>query len=121
MKLEDQQVSQDLSRQLRDAGYPQEGLWWWRKNDNNTSYSLVNIGYGKDRNKFSAPTVAELGEALPHLSKCWRSRNNSWICEYTELPRPDNVLNITRTCLEASTEADARAKMWLHLKREKLI
>lgn len=29
MKLEDQVVSLDLVKQLKEAGYPQDGLWWW--------------------------------------------------------------------------------------------
>ena len=31
MKLENQVVSLSLSKQLKEAGYPQEGLFWWAK------------------------------------------------------------------------------------------
>lgn len=29
MKFEDQQVNLELSKELKEAGYVQEGLWWW--------------------------------------------------------------------------------------------
>ncbi|MCK4578021.1 MAG: hypothetical protein KAU50_04480 [Candidatus Marinimicrobia bacterium] len=131
MKLEDQQVSQDLSRQLKDAGYPQEGLWWWSNysSEDLKEYSLVGNEYKSKCGSFVAayfivaPTVAELGEALKD-----KDEYKYFLWGY-HLPKRDCfdliLENSKRTeilCeIRATIEADARAKMWLYLKKEKLI
>jgi len=71
MNIVEQVVSLELSKKLAEAGYPQEGYWWWNQHfrdfreDNdyailerdNKAYDYVRI--------CAAPTVSELMEQLP--------------------------------------------------------
>ncbi len=61
LPLEKQVVSLELSKQLKEAGYPQDGLWYWTKYFHVERYELVpkdpNAPHGQ---YFIAPTVAEL-------------------------------------------------------------
>ncbi len=126
--IEKQAVSLDLAKELKANGYEQEGVWWWAKSTYHFELAL------KTGNKFVdaqyrvvafhsaesivAPTVAELGERLPHshytiyseLFKCW-----------TPVISKDNDGIFTDLELTADTEANARAKMWLYLKKENLL
>jgi hypothetical protein len=66
MKIEQQVVSLDLAKQLKDAGYPQDDsvLYWC---DSNHGYwELENLPLpANEKDWCAAPTVAELGEKLP--------------------------------------------------------
>lgn len=119
LELEKQVVSLELAKQLKDAGFPQETLWVWKeiiidgkskfelcyRHDNGT-LELVGEKWNTYRSfiwgqeKYAAPTVAELGEML-----------KGWILPYynPDYTKPDE------------TEADARALMWLRLKKEEKI
>ena len=124
MKLEEELVSLELSRELKETGYPQEGLWWWT--DWRGGYAKGHPSYKKtlkwvigneDRarhfeNAIVAPTVAELGMALDYYTKSYQGTTGNWYVDW---------FNEERTRAEfANTEADARAKMWLYLKKEGL-
>lgn len=139
-KCKEQVVSLDIAKELKEAGYPQEGLWWWqrhgkRKWDLECSVYLGESEYSDD--DIVAPTVAELGEALPrdiHIpnrktndlrdrkSYFFRSEKvdegvfckNGWDVGYVGRPY---ALHYE----QANTEANARARMWLYLKKEGLI
>lgn len=73
----------------------------------------------------SAPTVAELGEMLPEkikvddkMYRLWglKGRGN-WEARYL-----NNAERYDSFCSESDfTEADARARMWIHLRENKLI
>ena len=72
MKLESQVVNLELSKQLKEAGYPQEGLWWWHlSNVVESGFELGLQNYSPETHEvkpyFVAPTVAELGERLPKV------------------------------------------------------
>ncbi len=70
MKIEEQLTCLDLSQQLRDAGYKQEGLWWWSEmpsgvgmiTKNGKPWYKISYGspHGQSQNGYVAPTVAEL-------------------------------------------------------------
>jgi len=108
MKLEEQVVSLELSKQLKEAEYKQEGLWWWTRLDDSREFillSVVNSCAPRIHEGIVAPTVAELGEALKPCHMTWKDPNNIW----------------HSMGLEADTEANARAKMWLYLKKEGLL
>jgi len=145
MNLQDQVVSLELAKQLKSEGYKQEGLWWWRHIPKViTGGAIISAGYELLPNsskrtyasglkcKIVAPTVAELGEALPN--KVVKNKKEYGI----EITKEDGYWCIQYfwddgydggECLghqifidfEATTEADARAKMWLYLKKERLL
>lgn len=158
-KVEEQVVSLSLSKQLKSAGYPQEGLWWWRtykigaypKTQLLRDWHIVSNDMLDDINdleqydsyqRIVAPTVAELGKALPPtlhtnqiinggeqtgftslgslciLKKEWKTKD-TWECGYWYLK--SGIGKKFRFGEEADIEANARAKMWLYLKKEGLL
>jgi hypothetical protein len=135
MKLEDQVVSLELAKKLKEAGYKQKGLWWWyehkqRGKDDDFSECLVldnepdyTMHPREDWNKYVAPTVAELGERLPEAVEI-----NNYICSLMINPCKGGWAVYYSSyngkegySITADTEADARAKMWLYLKKEGLL
>lgn len=161
MKLENQVVSLELSKQLKGKGYPQDdSLWYWIKdheyNDTKMEWEWVwklawkfgkdcimwvrngdhkwdLISYRKGFEEFeiiATFTVAELGEKLPATLHINKSTHNltidrdgkKWVIRYC-----DYEMNCDRGhdkqygFLKADTEAAARAKMWLYLKKRGLI
>ena len=108
MKLKEQVVNLDPSKQLKEAGYPQEGLWWWCKNGEH-KWDLE-IGKHPHSECYVAPTVAELGKGLPHNYPSMRNNyQGECVCYDYERKCQDQF---------ADTEANARAKMWLYLKKK---
>ncbi len=131
MKLEEQVVSLDLSKQLKVAGYPQEGLYVYGSNltpVKKSHYTLIaRDRRGEYPNIFNhtivAPTVAELGEKLSkkryvsgRTESYWVEKDKLGIWWCASIDDPDLEKGVT-----ADTEANARAKMWLYLKKEKLL
>ena len=126
--LKDQVTSLDLSQQLEKTGYKQEGLWWW----SNGVYAVKGVirtnkewmlGSYEPQNKEKcvAPTVCELGKAITKYAKHGKDLpywDYGWYC-----PSYMNVMlyyDNPKSIVE-KTEANARAKMWLYLKREGLL
>lgn len=124
MELKDQCVSLELAKKLKELGFKQESLFYW---------VLFHGGVGKGHSDYErsaiwelrtkegslnfqesrcpAYTVAELGEMLPQ-KVCWRGLSNNgskWGLEFGDFRA------------EAETEADARAKMLIHLSEQGLI
>ena len=130
MGLSKQVVSVEIAKKLREVGYPQEGLWGYSKLkhrdytilNSNSFTSKVEIKI-EEKEKDSgyyivAPTVAELGEALPlNRINCYKA-GDKIDTYYFSL---NNFEGSTPYIGEASTEADARALMWLKLKEEGLL
>ena len=111
MKLEKQVCSLELAKKLKELGVKQESLWFY----NSKTMKLQRGFSAHTSNKgmtwsISAFTVAELGEMLP--SGYYSIREGSvWECW---------LRNGTQK-VEASTEADARAKMLIYLLENKLM
>lgn len=137
MKIKDICVSLELAKELKEAGYPQESLFFYSKtkyNGKTWNWELkasadsnfrqfVTITeptkiVGKDNTAISAPTVAELGEALLKLKVldgiCFLHPKEKWSFIYINSEGDDVEVF-------ADTEANARAKMWLYLKKEGLL
>ena len=130
MKLEHQVTSLDLSKKLKELGYPQEGLWWWVFDKVWKPLLTGTPTIYKD--KIVAPTVAELGERLPyeikkdgHYYNLTLIRNRfsdfqfSWGCSYRAYLSKGYIDWFYSTCED--TEANARAKLWIYLKESKKI
>ena len=125
MKIEKQVVNQKLAKQLKEEGYPQEkNLWYWHlhwgiKGDVPVIYN--SRLYGDDGKTYVcvAPTVAELGEKLPR-GYITAFGGQSWQCFKITDVRCCPI-DFKQLDINADTEANARAKMWLYLKKKGLI
>lgn len=125
MKIEDQVTSVGPSKELKELGVKQDSLWYWtHKNERSDNWSeaalafLVGAKYYDNAKKCSAYTVAELGEMLKqHANNLpqWNKYNMGarW---FSDIYIPKGYCQVNE-----ETEADARAKMWIYLKKEKII
>ncbi|HYD35530.1 MAG TPA: hypothetical protein VD999_05660 [Vitreimonas sp.] len=137
MKLEQQVVSPELAKQIKEAGYPQDSHFWHWFDDNKKyigitdwlSITELNPGHGpsdvaKYKNYIAAPTVAELGEKLPGLIN-YKGLKNLYASFYKSVLFECGYFDVDdKSYFESSedkSEADARAKCWLYLKKEGLL
>ena len=141
MDIKQQVVSLELAKQLKKAGYKQKGVWWWLIGENAEGHSAIQLVRNKEQRNgvfpeeiCVVPTVAELGEALPTSinqdKKIFRLTiikyipSMQWVVEYKELGQSISLFdkeNNKYVLEDADTEADARAKMWLYLKKNGLL
>lgn len=130
MKLEQQVVSLDLAKRLKELGVKQEALYWW--SDNTVPATLWNFdALGEEfPNKtdnigeYAAFTVAELGEMLKdvYFSKwetVWDSVGDNWRGSLNT--GTTNSGQLIHHWVDADTEADARAKCLIYLLENGLI
>lgn len=106
MKLEDQVCNLQLAKKLKELGVEQNSLFWWVKDKFDEFDDTYSLHYQPSyRVDYSAFTVAELGEALkvsdPQVLKRYEGFGEVWFC-----PNKSG---------QASTEANARAKMLIWL------
>ena len=123
MNIEKQVVSLELAKQLKDAGYPQEGLWWWtnRMGRFRIVSDVPHTQYVTDI-YYAAPTVAELGEKIKGVCFSWYGtyvKDNE--CWYVFWAEDTQSFRDKQWITDADTEANARAKMLLYLHKEGLI
>jgi hypothetical protein len=129
MNLEQQVVSLDLAKRLKEWGVKQESLVYWCDIPIITppQYELE-IRPFPDKRAYSAFTVAELGEMLPPTIKHEQRRlgltsiaySDGWEVGYQTADGKwatpgDDLVKF------ATTEADARAQMLIYLIENKLI
>lgn len=112
MHLEDQVVSLELAKKLKELGVKQEGYFNW--------YLGLQAPYLGPANKRSnsdtvaAFTVAELGEMFRYVrTEFTKTEAGDWAVYW--------VADNGRYHKEYGTEADARAKMLIYLIENKLI
>ena len=128
MKLEQQVVSLELAKKLKELGVKQESLFYWKgiqSVNEGSFYDVVELG---DKKSFlgldteilaSAFTVAELGERLNSYCETRKVGNEAMIKDgmkyvvYYELRKYHKEY--------ADTEADARAKMLIYLLENSLL
>ena len=111
MPLEKQVVSLELAKRLKELGVKQESLFWWVEIPADKQLYIQPEYTAKLFSpRYSAFTVAELGEMLPRgtishkLGKEWYFLNREK----------------TRDVI-ADTEADCRSKMLIYLVENKLL
>jgi len=128
MKIEEQVVNLESAKKLKEAGYKQEGQWWWNGHDKleegvayqNGAFSLDNFRKW-DKNSggyksFVAPTVVELLERLPRGIRMDKKIHIGDFCVY------DYGKKISETVYrEDAILANALAKMWFYLKKQSMI
>lgn len=110
MKLTDQVCSLELAKRLKELGVRQESAFYWVFNPfGDKNYKLSFFGCKVQSDNFdivSAFTVAELGEMLPR---------GFWLVTFfhsLEIQVSDMAISNVK---QAETEANARAKMLIHL------
>ena len=112
MNLEEQVCSLDLAKRLKEFGVKHESAFYWVRDTTEADERWVvndrKWGYGDN---ISAFTVAEFGEMLP--KECITVKHGNgygdpesiWVASFLD----------TKHREPAKTEADARAKMLIHL------
>lgn len=125
MKIENQVCSLELAKRLKELGVRQESAFWWSRREPSWAYILsygLSVWRTSDTEPhFSAFTVAELGEMLPEFFISYRyfqpkeegGLEQYWRC-YNEGNDEIQVADYEEASV-ANTEADARAKMLIHL------
>ena len=125
MKLENQVVSLELAREMKELGFKQKSLFWWQDCEEGTielRYDKTDTNYGIPvQAHYSAYTVAELGEMFERDFKIHSGKTVNckelYYCSFMESENGGNKIN----WFGADTEADARAKMLIYLKKNNLI
>lgn len=117
MELSQQVVSLELAKQLKELGFEQNSLFSWyhftSEDKENGIKDEWKIASGSPtNNELSAYTVAELGLLIPidYWNCQSRTMNNGFSFHYGD-----------EEAVYAETEADARAKLLIDLKTNKLI
>lgn len=106
MKLEDQVVSLELAKKLKELGVKQDSYLYWNLTGYGSKWELKQYHQLNESEACAAFTVAELGEMLPvgvHSGKS--GVGCRFVCKHRRKP-----LHFV-----ADTEAEARAKMLIHL------
>lgn len=135
MKIEDQCVSLELAKKLKELGFKQDSYHAYYGNAGTWSEELVDTNmYLGATDEFintkllSAYTVAELGEILPvtiiHASGylrilCDKLKNGGWSIKYKY--HKENKFPKAFITIQGKTEAEVRAKMLIYLKNNQLI
>jgi hypothetical protein len=123
MKLERQVTSLKFSKYLEELGVKQESIYFWQQFNSmgKKKWALSNT---KNGHSVSAFSVAELGEMLPELDGIpfcsYKCSSESLI--KTQKWNADLIGNEdTKYLVEATTEADVRAKLLISLIAKRLI
>lgn len=133
MKLEQQVVSLELAKQLKELGVKQDSLFYWSKQVDQIHWGLEHAKYFAvdKRQDVSAFTVAELGEMLPlhimlgklklTMAKSHNYNGDFYSVGYFPLKDRDSLdinLQHDSAIFFERNEADARAKMLIWLIEE---
>ena len=135
MKLENQVVSLELAKKMKELGFEQESLYnwceqfsWGARKPLGTfvlTDSKERIYKDQEKTLIHAYTVAELGKMLPNgfitYSFIDMEGATQWICEDSRGYGKRMGKNLTTHTEQEYTEADARAKMLIYLKEKNLL
>lgn len=135
MNIESQVCSLELAKRLKELGIKRDSLFYYQNNPYNDgqdcmdfmisecftrerSNAIINSECENDNNpKYAAFTSTELGEMLPSIGYGKLNRNNKWVCNYSHTVNPHKK----DYYIEDESEANARAKMLIHLIENNLI
>jgi hypothetical protein len=128
MKLEEQVVSLELAKKLKELGVKQESYWYHATSFTGEMRLYHDTEHKDDNRAISAFSVAELGQMLPEYTDGYKSVRTYWdkskgVGAEISLPEKyyqDDQNSRHATTHYAATEADARAKMLIYLIENKL-
>ncbi len=127
MELEQQVVSLDFAKRLKELGMKQRSVWYWRiAAENEPILTYIEWHYLIQYENYSAFSVAELGQLLPRTvslpTLTPEEGLNPYEFEGHHSPDGDYVVGYGRDLKQrADTEANARAKMLVYLLENKLL
>jgi hypothetical protein len=112
--LEQHVVSLNLAKQLEEAGYDQQTIYYWKQDEGEPYLVERNSRYFSSKGTILAPAplASEIGEQLPAIDisnlqdgwQCWTSDNDG-----------------QQSHSAAQTLANLLAKHWLYLKKKGLL
>jgi len=111
MRLEDQVCSLELAKRLKELGVNQESLYEWVERWGDKTCGIFPSDNDIVNTKWSAFTVAELGEMLLPDIYSYKTPDGSWVC----------ARKSPTYLVDAETEADARAKLLIYLIEQGLV
>lgn len=125
MNLEQQVVSLELAKKMKELGFEQDSLFAYYNNPYHGYVGAKQLlweykeeGYSQKEFCCFAYTVAELGEMLPaSYYSIYFKFAKTWYCDKAMDEQPNCNYDNTKS----ETEADARAKMLIYLKENNLI
>lgn len=141
MTLEQQVVSLELAKRLKELGVKQDqSLFWWTGSDGYYEIKTTPWAMGNGINlsqqigeTYAAFTVAELGQLLPWRSKRVDTVNNTepvftklhngtdiFVCAYWD-EDSDHLYGGMKVRFDDENEANSRAKMLIYLLENKLM
>ena len=119
MKIEDQVCSLELAKKLKELGVKQESFFFWKTDQGEPYLVAHNSRFMNSKGTIEAAafTIAEFGEILGGQFDKLPSKHfdGMWKAHAPWLPQNGELL------VQADTEADARAKMLVHLIENKFI
>jgi hypothetical protein len=126
MTIEQQVTSLELAKRLKELGVKQNGLFCWNESISGKTKPYIGNGTAIRKNEISAFTVAELGEMLPMEIKNRNGKYDGKYFETTRIAFKNWTVSYTQgkkliVQVLGKTEADARAKMLIHLIENNLL
>jgi hypothetical protein len=121
MKIEEQCCSLELAKRLKELGVKQESIFCWQPITGDKSklfprkFDLNEFRNPSEDDRVAAFTVAELGLMLPYWFDSAKRQANDWVCRVMEINTEKNHYSFSEK------EANARAKMLIHLIENNLI
>lgn len=139
MEIEKQVCSLELAKRLKELGVKQESCFYWDSIDGGKLFlwkigDLISFSYEEtyaspSEYSYSAFSVVELGEMLPHHTPSMKDGQgfscSTLISEDGEVTHWDTHIrdvdeNFSPQTIWGATEADARAKMLIYLIENKI-
>ncbi len=128
MELKDICCDKGISGELKEKGFPQDGLFWWKKYPSEWDIAIDGCGYVPDKaSDFLAPTAEEILKELPcffcdengfqynlHLEQFRKEYCISYYNSY-------KIKNFNRQLFKDKKLCNALAKMWIYLKDNNLL
>jgi hypothetical protein len=130
-------VSLEVAKKLKDAGFPQDACdayWSVGYSGKLCDTQLVGISQSKSkyRTYYAAPCVGRLGEELPNRNKCrWFTEQVAgliswigriWECNFLPGRSGEYIYGAKfDKNFAGKNEADARALLWIELKKRGLL
>ena len=122
MSIESHVVSLEMAKKLKEAGWKKETEFWWSREKEQDKYKLT-YSYSKFQSAdplphFAAPLATEILDELPISLK------GEFIQDLTIRKDDEGYFNINYGCrilVSGIGLPDTFAKMWIWLKKEKLL